>query len=222
MPAKTRSKKSEKLNSWDSLILENSDKAVVYFFSSENCQFCTRAKPYINALSIKYQNHGVKVITIDVDQHPDVREDAKVQSWPSYFFVQGKKVIGQDVGWEEGQRIWLEERLGLSATYKVDPGLALSDEELAAIKEDPNATVPMQNDEKPEPSGCGDSTQQVAEIAAGMDEALTKIDNKLRSILARLDAIESRFAPLSDDIMAAVGSKPESGSKCKCGKHKED
>ena len=222
MPPKTDSKKSNKLNSWDNLILENSSKPVVYFFSSDNCQFCTAASPYIKALAMKYEKHGVEVITVDVDDNPDIREDANVQSWPSYLFVQGKKIVGKDVGWEEGQRIWLEERLGLDKTYKVDPGLALSDEELAAIKEDPNAVVGEKDSSQPAVSGCGDSTQQVAEIAAGMDEALTRIDNKLRSILARLDAIESRFAPLSDDIMAAVGAKPDSGSKCKCGKHKED
>ncbi len=217
-----RTKKPTALNVWESMLSDNSGKAVVYFFSSDNCVFCTTAKPYIDALSRKYTKFGVEVVNVNVDVNPEIAKAANVESWPAYFFFQGKKMVGSDIGWEEGQRIWLEERLGLDKTYKIDAGLALSDEELAAIKEDPNSLVGSPQDENPAASGCGDSTQQVAEIAAGMDEALTKIDNKLRSILARLDAIESRFAPLSDDIMAAVGAKPESGKKCKCGKHKED
>ena len=221
MPTKARSKKPNQLNAWEALIEQHSDKPVVYFFSSENCVFCTRAKPYISVLSRKYAKFGVEVVNVSVDLQSDVVKAANVQSWPAYFFVQGKKIIGSDLGWEEGQRIWLEERLGLDKTYKIDAGLALSDDELAAIKEDPNALVGTPQDENPAASGCGDSTQQVAEIAAGMDEALTKIENKLKAILARIDAVESRFAPLSDDILSAIGSKPQAEHKCKCGKHKE-
>lgn len=217
----------KKNDAWKKLIQEHSDSPVLYYFSTEDCPFCVRAKPYINVLSEKYEQFGLKVINVDINLQQDVANAANVEQYPSYIFVENGKVQAQDLGWEEGQRVWLEERLGIDKRFGLLAGLALSEEELEAIKEDPNAKVGgVATDEYANPSsnknGCGDSTQQVAEIAAGMDEALTRIDNKLRSILARLDAIESRFAPLSDDMMAAVGAKPESGKKCKCGKHKED
>jgi len=216
-------KNSQPNDAWQELIDQNSDKPVVYFFSSESCPFCVRAKPYLEVLQDKYRNLGVEVIVVDVDAQQDVALAANVQNFPQYKFVFGKKLVGSAVGWEPAKRMQLEKELGLSKQYGLEAGLARSPEELEAIKSDPDTSVGVEEYEEAETaSGCGDSTQQVAEIAAGMDEALTKIDNKLRSILARLDAIESRFAPLSDDIMAAVGTKPESGSKCKCGKHKED
>jgi thiol-disulfide isomerase/thioredoxin len=217
----------KKNDAWKKLIEENSSNPVLYYFSQDNCPFCVRAKPYIDVLAEKYKKFDLKVITVDIDSQQDVANAANVEQYPAYILVEDGEVKARDIGWEEGQRVWLEERLGIDKQFGLLAGLALSQEEMDAIKEDPNAQVGgVTTDEYANPSsnknGCGDSTQQVAEIAAGMDEALTRIDNKLRSILARLDAIESRFVPLSDDIIAAIGSKPESGKKCKCGKHKED
>jgi len=216
-------KDSQPNDAWQKLIDQNSDKPVVYFFSSESCPFCVMAKPYMEVLQDKYRQLGVEVIVVDVDAQQDIAMAANVQNFPQYKFVFGKKLVGSAMGWEPAKRIQLEKELGLTKQYGLEAGLARTPEELEAIKTDPNTTIGVDNyEESNAATGCGDATQQVAEIAAGMDEALTKIDNKLRSILARLDAIESRFAPLSDDIMAAVGTKPETGSKCKCGKHKED
>lgn len=202
-------------NAWGKLVDLNSDKSVVYFFSSKDCPFCTRAKPYIDVLAEKYKDSNLHVETVDVSEQKDIAEYAAVEEWPQYIFVDHGEVVSRDKGWEEGQRIWLEERLGIDKKYGLRAGLALSQEEMDAILEDPNSQVGINREVDQKVSGCGDSTQQVAEIAAGMQEALDKIDNKLRSIMARLDAIESRFAPLYDDFI----QKPQ--HECKCGKHKK-
>jgi thiol-disulfide isomerase/thioredoxin len=209
----------KKSDAWKKLIEQNSSSPVLYFFSTSDCPFCVRAKPYLDVLAEKYEKFGLKVINVDINSQQEVVSAANVDQWPSYIFVEDGEPKAKDVGWEEGQRVWLEERLGLDKRFGLLAGLALSQEEMDAIKEDPNAQVGgVASDEYANPSvgknGCGDSTQQVAEIAAGMQEALDKIDNKLKSIMARLDAIESRFAPLYDDFL----EKPQ--HECKCGKHK--
>jgi thiol-disulfide isomerase/thioredoxin len=147
---------------WDKVLEENAAVPTVYFFSSENCQFCAAAYPYVEALEKKYEPFGVQVVQIDVERNVRLREAAKVLSWPYFSYAENGAVVGDALGWEDSFKTELEEKLGLTASHKTQSGLSYEGESQGVA------------------SGCGDSVSQSAEIAAGIQEAIQELEGRLK------------------------------------------
>jgi thiol-disulfide isomerase/thioredoxin len=149
-------------NVWDKLREDNSGTPTVYFFSSESCHFCAAAYPYIESLEKKYEQFGVQVVQIDVDQNSELRDAANISQWPYYCYAEDGVIVGDALGWEDAFKKGLEERLGLTKSYQIEPGLSSEKEQDGVI------------------SGCGDSVSQAAEIAAGVQDAMEELEQRLK------------------------------------------
>jgi thiol-disulfide isomerase/thioredoxin len=218
---------------WERLLASNSKTPTVYFFNSKNCSFCEAAKPYIDDLERKYKSSGVEVVSIDVDSHPDLASAADVGSWPQYKFAVEGRVVGQDEGWEDVQRWVLEDRLGLIRKYQVQPGLLVSNEELAALgweKQDwyierqriasgqnSNAANKEAAQKDAQLGSCGDSAYQTAEIAQGIQEMFDELERKIeimnRATQTHIDGVRTTVDVRLDEYERVFG-----GKKCDCGK----
>lgn len=149
-------------NIWEKLLEENASIPTVYFFSSENCPHCAKAYPYVEALEKKYEKFDVQVVQIDVDRNVELRDAANVSNWPYYCFAENGAIVGDALGWEDEFKVKLEEKLGLTTSYKTSGGLSYEGESSSVI------------------SGCGDSVSQSAEIAAGIQEAIEEMEQRLK------------------------------------------
>ena len=158
---------------WQKVLEENAAVPTVYFFSSANCPFCATAYPYLEALEKKYESFGVQVVQIDVDRNVELRDTANVSQWPYYCYAEDGVIIGDALGWEEAFKTQLEEKLGLTTSYKTQGGLSYDGETQGSV------------------SGCGDAVSQSAEIAAGIQEAMDELEQRLKD---HIDLAVSRIA----------------------------
>jgi len=147
---------------WEKLLEENAAVPTVYFFSSESCSFCAKAYPYVEAMEKKYEPFGVQVVQIDVERNDALREAANVSNYPQYFYAENGIVLGDAIGWEDAFRTKLEEKLGLTTSHKTQGGLSYDGEPMGSV------------------SGCGDTVSQSAEIAAGIQEAMDELEQRLK------------------------------------------
>lgn len=147
---------------WDRALEENTAVPTVYFFSAENCPFCATAYPYVEALEKKYEPFGVQVVQIDVERNVALREAANVSQWPYFCYAENGVIVGDALGWEDGFKTQLEEKLGLTSSYKTQGGLSYDGE--------PQGSA----------SGCGDAVSQSAEIAAGIQEEIQGLEKRLK------------------------------------------
>jgi thiol-disulfide isomerase/thioredoxin len=157
----TQEEKVEK-NVWQEVLEENAAVPTVYFFSAENCPFCAAAYPYVEALEKKYESFGVQVVQIDVDRNVKLREAANITNWPYFCYAENGVIIGDALGWEDPFKTQLEEKLGLTTSYKTQGGLSYDGETQGSV------------------SGCGDAVSQSAEIAAGIQEAMDELEQRLK------------------------------------------
>jgi len=149
-------------NLWEKVLEQNVAVPTVYFFSSESCTFCAKAYPYIEALEKKYEEFGVQVVQIDVERNVELREAANVSNWPYYYYAENGAIVGDALGWEDDFKTTLEQKLGLTTSYKTEGGLSYDGEPMGSV------------------SGCGDTVSQSAEIAAGIQEAMDELEQRLK------------------------------------------
>lgn len=193
-----------KQSKWDIVVNEHADTPTVYFWTSEGCGFCTEAAPYVEDLESKYSRFGVQVIELDSEDHFDIAKAAGVSSFPTWMFYENGVLIGDSNGWEESQKTNLEKNLGLSKSYNVDPGLS------------PSTSEPQKS------PGCGSTSEQVAEIANGIQEAMESleesIDMKIKKLIIKVDQIQSQVEQSKEEIINSVRRDRIAESTCKCGK----
>lgn len=77
-------------------LLRSENLLLVDFFATW-CSPCKMLSPVIEDLANKYWNK-VKVVKIDIDQHPDIAGKYDVQSVPTVFLFKNGKIIESSVG----------------------------------------------------------------------------------------------------------------------------
>ena len=157
----------KKLSPWEQLV-QDSDVPTIYYFWSDSCSFCKKATPYIEQLESKYSKQKLEVVIIEVEKNNNLVSTAEVTSWPTFFFVHNKKVVGNQIGWEKSSREFFEDRIGLIDEFHLVAGLN-------KIEED-----------EEEAGGCGGTAQQIAELSSGLQESLDQILEKLNRIESHL------------------------------------
>lgn len=162
--------KPKDLTPWEKLVHE-SEVPTIYYFWSGSCSFCKKATPYIEQLESKYSKQNLEVVIIEVETNQDLVSSAGVDSWPTFFFVHNKKVIGNQVGWEKSSREFFEDRIGLIEEFHLEAGL----EEIP--------------DEDEGDQGCGGTASQIAELSLGIQESLDQISDRLSRIESELKRI---------------------------------
>ena len=77
--------------------VEASDIPVLLDFSAKWCGPCKALVPHLNELSTKYKGK-VKVVSIDVDEQPDLKERFDVHSMPTLVLMKGGKEVDRHSG----------------------------------------------------------------------------------------------------------------------------
>lgn len=190
---------------WDLVVEKYADIPTVYFFSADGCGFCATALPYVEDLEKKYEQYGVQVIEFESEKHGSIVRAAKVDQFPTYMFYANGNLVGKSNGWDDEQKTKLEKELGLLQKYQTVPGLSNGTSEPQKV------------------SGCGSTSDQVAEIASGIQEAMDaldeRFDSRIKAILVRLDKIDSRIEQSVEEIINSSRRGSSQTQQCKCGKH---
>ena len=80
------------------LLLEG-DQLVVIDFFAEWCGPCKMMKPIIEELIEENKdNDKIKILTIDVDQRPEISSRYDIMSIPSFLFIKNGDVLFQQAG----------------------------------------------------------------------------------------------------------------------------
>ncbi|MCF7926981.1 MAG: thioredoxin family protein [Candidatus Izimaplasma sp.] len=79
-------------------------KIAIVKFATETCPPCKMLKPVFEKLSKKNEYEDVVFIAANANKHPQAR-DYGVSSVPTLLFFNGKKVLGQNVGFVPEQKL---------------------------------------------------------------------------------------------------------------------
>jgi len=69
-----------------------SDKVVVVDFTASWCGYCQQLKPHLHRLEKKYGDR-VKVVAVDVDEHPSLKNRFRVGGIPHLILFSGGEVL---------------------------------------------------------------------------------------------------------------------------------
>ena len=89
------------LKEFQQIVCENKDKLIVVDFCAKWCGPCNRIAARVEALEAKFAVFNVFVIKCDVDESPEVGDEFKIQSLPTFIFIKNgafqNSVIGADI-----------------------------------------------------------------------------------------------------------------------------
>jgi thioredoxin len=89
------------LPEFQQIICENKDKLIVIDFCAKWCGPCNRISSRVEALETTFASFNVLVIKCDVDESPEVGDEFKIQSLPTFVFIKNgsfqNSVIGADI-----------------------------------------------------------------------------------------------------------------------------
>ena len=75
----------------------NSDLPVLIDFYANWCGPCRRMMPIVEEMSQMYDGR-IKVGKVDTDAEPELAEQFRVMSIPSFFFIKNGKVVNASIG----------------------------------------------------------------------------------------------------------------------------
>lgn len=151
---------------WTKLLAENRDRGtVLYYFSADNCKFCTMASPWIDEIEAKYKDEGLVVLGVDTTRSASIAGSAGVTGVPVLIMTQGGEPINRVVGWSNDMDKEIEANLGLLDLFGKRPGLR------GAEQQGQQATTQENTCE-----GCGkEDSPALAELAQNISAELQKI-----------------------------------------------
>lgn len=89
------------LPEFQQIVCENKDKLIVIDFCAKWCGPCNRIASRVEALETTFVSLNVLVIKCDVDESPEVGDEFKIQSLPTFVFIKNgafqNSVIGADI-----------------------------------------------------------------------------------------------------------------------------
>jgi len=89
------------LAGFQQIVCDNKDKLIVVDFCAKWCGPCNRIAPRVEALETKFAASNVFVIKCDIDDSPEVGDEFKIQSLPTFVFIKNgafqNSVIGADI-----------------------------------------------------------------------------------------------------------------------------
>ena len=71
-------------------------KTVVLIFHADWCKYCKALEPTINQL----EEEGIKVIKINVDEHPELTRKFGIRGLPTVVYVKDGVEVGRTVGYD--------------------------------------------------------------------------------------------------------------------------
>ncbi len=77
---------------------------MVVDFTGSYCAPCKQLEPILGALANTYRG-AIEVLTIDIEEHPDLAQRYGVRSVPTLIAFQGGEVRGQQVGFSHARRV---------------------------------------------------------------------------------------------------------------------
>jgi thioredoxin 1 len=89
------------LAEFQQIVRANMDKLIVVDFCAKWCGPCNRVAPRVEALETTFAALNVFVIKCDIDESPEVGDEFKIQSLPTFVFIKNgafqNSVIGADI-----------------------------------------------------------------------------------------------------------------------------
>jgi thioredoxin len=89
------------LAEFQQIVCDNKDKLIVVDFCAKWCGPCNRVAPRVEALETTFATSNVFVIKCDIDESPEVGDEFKIQSLPTFVFIKNgafqNSVIGADI-----------------------------------------------------------------------------------------------------------------------------
>jgi len=74
-----------------------SDKPVLVEFTASWCVYCKQMAELMREIE-KHYGEQIKVVEVDVDQHPEVNSAMRVQGLPTVMVVKNRKIVAYEVG----------------------------------------------------------------------------------------------------------------------------
>lgn len=79
--------------------LTKSDKIILVDFFATWCGPCQMMAPFMEEIEEEYaKNDKVKIISVDIDENPDISSEYSVMSVPTFLFLKDGKVADTVIG----------------------------------------------------------------------------------------------------------------------------
>jgi thioredoxin len=89
------------LAEFQQIVCDNNDKLIVIDFCAKWCGPCNRISSRVESLETTFSASNIVVIKCDIDESPEVGDEFKIQSLPTFVFIKNgafqNSVIGADI-----------------------------------------------------------------------------------------------------------------------------